>query len=282
MQIRSGSCAGVMIARASLHNFDEIERLGVAKGDKVLLERAGDVIPRIVRVLERGSGLRSSVSKVPKDCPLCREEYICAEEGLVAYRCVNPSCPRQLERRLIYFASRKAMDIEGLGESVAAQLIERSLVRSLADIYGLTAEQMGGLDLFGPKKAANLLQAVAASRSRGLARLLVALGIPNIGEKGARLLAQQFRSLSALMQASEDELLAVPEMGQVSVLAVRTFFSHASVKDLIASFGGFWCGYGGKGFCQQGFIIRKVFRIHRGTFTLYSWGCRSQGSSFRC
>lgn len=265
------ACAGVMIARASLHNFDEIERLGVAKGDKVLLERAGDVIPRIVRVLERGSGLRSSVSKVPKDCPLCREEYICAEEGLVAYRCVNPSCPRQLERRLIYFASRKAMDIEGLGESVAAQLIERSLVRSLADIYGLTAEQMGGLDLFGPKKAANLLQAVAASRSRGLARLLVALGIPNIGEKGARLLAQQFRSLSALMQASEDELLAVPEMGQVSVLAVRTFFSHASVKDLIARLAAFGVVMEEKASVSRGLLSGKSF-VFTGELSRYTRG----------
>ncbi|MEI6437593.1 MAG: NAD-dependent DNA ligase LigA [Candidatus Omnitrophota bacterium] len=231
------ACAGVVVSRATLHNFDEIERLGVAPGDRVLIERAGDVIPKIVKVVAKGSS-PALVRKVPSDCPACREEFICADEGMVAYRCINPECPKQLERRLVHFASRGALDIEGLGESVAAQLVGKKLVRSVADIFYIPREQWLGLEQFGDKKADNLLGAIAQSRTRGLSRLLFALGIPNIGQKAARLLASRFGSLNVLMGARVEDLMSVPEMGDVSSRALRRFFDQRESRDLIARLSG--------------------------------------------
>ncbi len=227
------ACAGVMVSRATLHNFEEIDRLGVAKGDRVLIERAGDVIPKVVKVVERCLK-RTVVRKVASDCPVCREDFICADEGMVAYRCMNPECPRQLERRIVHFASRGAMDIEGLGESVASQLVDKAIVHCVADIFTFSREQLLGLEFFGPKKADNLLKAVAASRSRGLSRLIFGLGIPNIGQKASELLARRFSSMSALMAASLEDLRSVPEMGIVSSGALVKFFGQEETRALIA------------------------------------------------
>lgn len=231
-------CAGVVVSRATLHNFEEVARLDICAGDRVLLERAGDVIPKIVKVVAR-SEKRAPLSKVPANCLSCREDFICADEGMVAYRCVNPQCPRQLERRIVHFASRDAMDIEGLGESVVAQLVERALIRSAADLYALTRDQLLPLDLFGPKKADNLLKAIAESRTRGLSRLLLGLGIPNIGQKASQLLARRFGSLESLMGAGADELMQVPEMGEVSARAVIRFFANPEIKEMIFRLKGF-------------------------------------------
>jgi DNA ligase (NAD+) len=226
------ACAGVMVSRATLHNFEEIERLDVCRGDRVLLERAGDVIPKIVKVVGRAE-VRSTVSKIPADCPICRSDFICADEGFVAYRCINLECPKQLERRLVHFASRAAMDIEGLGMSVAAQLVDKKIVSSLADIYTLTTDRLLGLEFFGPKKADNLVSAVDQSRSRGLSRLIFGLGIPNVGVKASQLLARRFGSMAALMAAELEPLMAVPEMGHVTAAAVRAFFAQEGARSLI-------------------------------------------------
>lgn len=226
------ACAGVTVSRATLHNFEEIERLGIAKGDRVLIERAGDVIPKVVKVVERHP-VRAAVSKVPVDCPACREDFICADEGMVAYRCVNPECPRQLERRIVHFASRGAMDIEGLGETAAAQLVERKIVRSIADLFSMTREPLLELDLFGVRRADNLLLAVNGCRSRGLSRLLFGLGIPNIGEKVSGQLARRFVSMEALMAAPLDVLMGVPDMGAVCSRALLTFFAQNETRALI-------------------------------------------------
>ena len=227
------ACAGVMIARATLHNFDEIKRLGVNAGDRVLLERAGDVIPKIVKVLEKHS---KGEFVLPKVCPSCNGKIQKEKEIDVAYRCLNPSCPKQLERLLVHFASRGAMDIEGLGESVIQEILDKKLISDLADIYFLKKEQLLDLDLFADKKAENLLKAITTSKSRPLSKFLFGLGIANIGIKAAVNLAGHFRSLDAIINACAEELQAIDEMGPVMARSVVEYFKQPQVKKLLARF----------------------------------------------
>jgi DNA ligase (NAD+) len=228
------ACGGVMISRATLHNFDEVRRLGIAKGDRVLIERAGDVIPKIIKVVELAAA-RASVPKVPVDCPACREDFICEEEGAVAYRCINPACPRQLERRLVHFSSRKAMDIEGMGEAVVRQLLEKGLVKSLADVYALRKEDLLVLEFFGDKKADKLLTAIHQSKTRPLSRLMFGLGILNIGEKASLSLAKKFERMEALTAADKTALMGVQDIGEVSASALERFFCQPETRTLIAA-----------------------------------------------
>ncbi len=225
-------CAGVTISRATLHNFDEIKRLGVKIGDRILLERAGDVIPKVIKVVE-SSKEASAHFKVPKRCPECGGEIAKEKDEEVAYRCINPSCPKQLERSLVHFASRKAMDIEGLGEAVVVQLLERKLVSSLADIYFLKKEDLLTLDLFADKKAENLLSAVEKSKKQPLSRLLFALGIANIGEKAAYTLAQRFLTLDKVSSAKADDFNEIHEVGEVMASSIEDYFKQAETKKLI-------------------------------------------------
>lgn len=232
-------CGGVTIARATLHNFDEIERLGVAAGDRVLIERAGDVIPKIVKVLERVPE-RKAVRKLPTDCPLCREEFVVKalagqESDGVLHRCINPECPRQLERRLVHFAARDAMDIDGMGEAAVRQLLEKGLVRTVADIYTLDTDALLKLDLFGAKKAAQLLAAVKQSCERPLSRLIFALGIANIGVKASQALARHFGSMEALSAAGEADICAVADLGEVSASAVVEYFAREAVRRQVSA-----------------------------------------------
>ncbi|MEI8011326.1 MAG: NAD-dependent DNA ligase LigA [Candidatus Omnitrophota bacterium] len=232
-------CGGVTIARATLHNFDEIERLGVSVGDRVLIERAGDVIPKIVKVVDRAQ-VREQVKALPTDCPACRPEFVvtslAGQEGEgVLQRCVNPECPRQLERRLVHFASRDAMDVDGMGGAAVRQLLEKGLVRTVADIYSLEKEALLGLDLFGEKKAVQLLAAVDQSKKRPLARLLYALGIPNIGIKASQTLARHFGSMGALSAAREEDVRAVVDMGEISAAAVTQYFMKDVTRRLITA-----------------------------------------------
>jgi DNA ligase (NAD+) len=224
-------CGGVTISRATLHNFDEIERLGVHQGDRVLLERAGDVIPKIVKVVESAGG-RTAVPRVPTNCPACREDFICSQEDGVILRCNNPMCPKQLERRILHFASRNAMDIEGLGESVVRQLIEKGLASSVGDIYALQKDVLLGLKLFGDKKANNLLAAIERSKTQSLSRLIHGLGIVNIGEKASLLLARRFKTMEALSKASEEAILSVHEIGEVSAAALLKYFAQPETHRL--------------------------------------------------
>ncbi len=227
------ACAGVMISRATLHNFDEIRRLGVNAGDRVLLERAGDVIPKIVKVLEKHS---KSEFIIPKTCPSCNGKIQKEKEEDVAYRCLNPSCPKQLERLLVHFASRGAMDIEGLGESVVGELLDKGLARDLADIYFLKKEQLLELDLFADKKADNLLKGIDKSKSRPLSKFLFGLGIANIGIKAAVNLAGHFGSLDAIINAHAQDLQAIDEVGPVMAESVVEYFKQPQVKKLLAKF----------------------------------------------
>lgn len=221
--------AGVTISSATLHNFDEVARLGVADGDKVLIERAGEVIPRVVKVVEKGKGKKVSP---PSQCPVCAGA-VEKEEELVAYACVNPSCPAQIKRGLLHFASRDAMDIEGFGDVVVEQVVDKKLVADFAGIYALRKEDLLTLELFKDKKAENLLAQIAKSKEQPLSRLLYALGIRHVGEKTARVLAQRFPELDAVAGATEEELTAVKEIGPVVAATIRRFFDQSQVKGLL-------------------------------------------------
>jgi DNA ligase (NAD+) len=216
-----------------LHNFDENTRLGVNVADRVLLERAGDVIPKIVKVLEKHS---KGVFVPPEVCPSCKGNIQKEKEEDVAYRCLNPSCPKQLERLLVHFASRGAMDIEGLGEAVVEQLLAKRSVSDLADIYFLKKEQLLDLDFFAGKKADNLLEAIITSKSRPLSKLLYGLGIANIGTKAAVNLAGHFGSLDAIINARAEALQDIDEIGPVMAQSVVAYFQQPQVRQLLGKF----------------------------------------------
>ncbi len=229
-ELKPVECGGVTIRHATLHNFDEIRRLGIKEGDRVLIERAGEVIPKVVKVVQsRGK----KAVRIPLFCPICKGKVVKESEEEVAYRCINPSCPAQLERGLLHFASRSAMDIEGMGESVVAQLVKKGLVRSLIDIYHLSKEQLLSLELFKDKKADNLLRAIENSKKRPLSRLLYALGIRHVGEKAAVILAQRFSNLDRLMKAKVSDLVAIHEIGQVMAESIVDFFNSKVAKQLV-------------------------------------------------
>ena len=228
-------CAGVTISRATLHNFDEIKRLGVNTGDRVLLERAGDVIPKVVEVVEKKKSGKN-IFKVPTRCPECKGSIVKVKDEQVAYRCINPSCPKQLERSLIHFASRGAMDIEGLGESAVLQLIENGYLKDLADIYYLKREEILGLDLFKEKKTDNLLSAIEESKKRPLSKFLFGLGICNVGEKAAAILAEEYGHLDNLIRAPKEDLEKIHEIGEVTAETIAEFFKTTSAKALIKKF----------------------------------------------
>jgi DNA ligase (NAD+) len=223
-------CSGVIISNATLHNFDEIERLGLREGDRVLIERAGDVIPKVVKVVEQ---LGKHPYKKPLKCPACQGKIVKEKEQDVAYRCINSNCPAQLERALLHFASRDALDIEGLGEAVVAQLVEIGRLKSLADIYKLKINDLLQLELFKEKKANNLLEAIKRSKQQPLARLIFALGIRHVGQKAAYTLAAEFGNLDKLMRADISVLDQIPEIGQVMAASINAYFSLAETKKLI-------------------------------------------------
>lgn len=225
-------CGGVTISNATLHNFDEIKRLGVNAGDRVLLERAGDVIPKIVKVVEQA---RTTIAPfvVPKTCPACGGEIAKVRTDEVAYRCLNASCPKQLERGLIHFASRGAMDIEGMGEQAVTQLLAKGCIHDFADVYFLKQDQLLQLELFKEKKAGNLLKAIEKSKTRPLSRLVYGLGINNIGQKAASVLARRFGTLDELEKASPETIDAIPDMGEVMADSIVRFFRQPATKELI-------------------------------------------------
>ncbi len=224
--------AGTRVSRVSLHNADEIERKDIRVGDTVVVEKAGKVIPHVVRVeLEKRTGQEKQFH-FPAKCPVCAGATA-RDEGGVYIRCLNPSCPAQLKERLRFFAHRQAMDIEGLGPALIEQLVDQGLVRSLPDLYGLTLEQLLELERMGEKSARNLLEGIEASKGRGLARLLTGLGIRHVGERNAKLLAEEFGDIDELLQASEDQLAQVAGFGPVVAASVHQFFQSQSGRKTI-------------------------------------------------
>lgn len=215
---------GVTVSNASLHNMDEVERKDIRIGDQVVVERAGDVIPYVVRALtDRRSG-KEKKFKMPPRCPAC-DSPIIREEGAAAYRCIGMSCPAKLRESVRHFASKHALDIDGLGDKLVAQLIEHRLVHNVADLYELTKDQLVKLERLAEKSAQNLLDAIAGSKRTTLPRLINGLGIPQVGEHMAELLAEHFGSLEALAQATEEELLSIREVGPETAREIRSFFS---------------------------------------------------------
>lgn len=226
-------CGGVTISRATLHNFDEISRLGVRIGDRVIIERAGEVIPKIVKVVKSVRKAKKKTFHIPSHCRVCGGEIVKEKEKEVAYRCPNPLCPAQLERGLTHFASRQAMDIEGMGQAVVEQMVSKKLVRDFARIYTLKKEELLKLDLFAEKKAGSLIAAIEKSKSQPLSRLLFALGIRHAGEKAAYVLANKFGTMDKLAQATQDELKDIPEIGPIMAAAIVNFFRSPQAKQLI-------------------------------------------------
>ncbi|MFH0917831.1 MAG: NAD-dependent DNA ligase LigA [Candidatus Omnitrophota bacterium] len=223
-------CSGVIISNATLHNFDEIARLGLRVGDRVLIERAGDVIPKVVKVVEQ-RGKRPY--RKPQKCPACQGKIVKEKAQDVAYRCINSNCPAQLERALLHFASRDALDIEGLGEAVIIQLVKLGFLKSLADIYKLKIADLLQVELFKEKKANNLLEGIKKSKQAPLARLIFALGIRHVGQKAAYTLAMEFGSLDKLMQAELSDLDKIPEIGEVMAGSIVDYFALSQTKNLI-------------------------------------------------
>ncbi|MGQ9779676.1 MAG: NAD-dependent DNA ligase LigA [Bacillota bacterium] len=225
--------AGSTVSRATLHNEDYIREKDIRIGDTVVVRKAGDVIPEVVRVLsERRTGAER-VFVMPTRCPECGADVV-RLEGEVAARCVGAACPAQLREGIIHFASRNAMNIEGLGPQIIAQLIETGLIHDAADLYRLREEDLVELERFGPKSAANLVRAIAATRENELARLIFALGIRHVGENVARVLAEHFRSMDALAAASEEELLAIPAIGPKIAASIVSYFREEQNRRLLA------------------------------------------------
>lgn len=229
------ACGGVIISRATLHNFEEIERLAVNQGDQVLVERAGDVIPKIIKVVSKKSSGKS-IFAIPKVCPECGSPIFKDKMEGVAYRCLNSSCPKIIEKCLVHFASRGAMDIEGLGESAVIQLLEKGFVKDLADIYFLKIDKLLTLDLFAEKKATKLIQAIEISKHKPLSKFLFGLGIPHVGQKVAMLFARHFRSIESLLKAKPQELLQVHEIGEIIADATFNYFSSKKTIALMQKF----------------------------------------------
>lgn len=216
---------GVEISNATLHNQDEIDRKDVRIGDTVIVQRAGDVIPEIVAVVKEKRTGRERKFTMPRTCPACGAK-VERQEGEVIARCVNIACPAQIKGRIEHFASRGAMDIEGLGEKLVNQLVDTGLVKSPADLYFLTKESLVALERMGEKSAQNLLDAIEASKTRPLARCIFALGIRHVGEHVAEILAEEFGSLDALIKADEARLSATREIGPTLARSIRQFFDN--------------------------------------------------------
>ena len=222
--------SGVTVTRATLHNEDEIARLGVEIGDTVLLERSGDVIPKVVRVVQQGPERRPFA--MPRACPVCGGEVV-REPGEAASRCINTNCPARLRESVLHFASRGVMDIDGMGDALVDQLVAAKLVAGVADIYRLTLEQLLELERMGEKSAKKILANIDASRSKPLARVLNGLGIPFVGERTAQILGDTFGSLDAIAEASLELLQEAEEVGPKVAHSIHEYFREERNRALI-------------------------------------------------
>ena len=224
--------AGTTVSMATLHNANEVGRKDVRNGDRVIVEKAGDIIPQVVRVVDPDRGDRAPRWVMPARCPRCQSALVRAEDEAV-WRCENTSCPAKLQRGLEHFAARHAMNIEGLGESLIARLIAEGLISSYADIYKLTQERLEQVERLGKKSAANLVDQIERSKARDFWRLIFGLGIRHVGERGAQALAGEFGTMDALLAASEEQLQAVPDIGSVVAASVREYLDQPQNRALI-------------------------------------------------
>ncbi|WP_369901348.1 NAD-dependent DNA ligase LigA [Bacillus manliponensis] len=227
--------AGTIVRRASLHNEDLIREKDIRIGDHVVVKKAGDIIPEVVNVLfEKRTGEEEEF-RMPTHCPACDSELV-RLEGEVALRCINPVCSAQIREGLVHFVSRNAMNIDGLGERVITQLFEADYIRTFADLYTLTKEQLLQLERFGEKSASNLVQAIEASKENSLEKLLFGLGIRHVGAKAARTLAEHFETMDNIKEATEEELIAINEIGEKMAQSIVAYFNNEDVQHLITQF----------------------------------------------
>jgi DNA ligase (NAD+) len=224
--------AGTVVARASLHNEDEIKRLGVKLGDYVLIEKSGEIIPQILQFIESRRDGDEVEYEFPKNCPVCDAEAV-RPEGEAVTRCTNPDCPAKVKARILYFAARKAMDIEGLGDILVEKLVDQGIVKDVADLYLLDVETVANLERMAEKSATNLINQIENSKTRGLQRLLYGIDIRHVGERYAKILANHFRSIDRLAEASVEELDAIHEIGETVAVSVFNFFQNPRNQDLI-------------------------------------------------
>lgn len=240
--------SGTTVSRASLHNRDEIERLDVRRGDHVLVEKSGEIIPKVMEVLKEKRKKALPKFKFPDRCPVCggRAE---SWAGEVAVRCVNFGCPAQLKARIRHYAQRDAMDIEGLGEVWINTFVDKGLIKGLADIYRLDFDKVKNLERMGEKSAQNLFSGIEASKKRPLQRLIYGLGILNVGEHAADLLARRFKSLDRLAETNQDELSALREIGPVTAESIVRFFREPGTKKVLTEL------------CQAGVRIDRVEKV---------------------
>ena len=223
--------AGTTVSNASLHNFDQVERVGVRVGDTILVEKAGEIIPQVVAVLHAKRRDDAKSIRPPKSCPACSQPAV-RDEGGVYLRCTNPSCGAQLRRRLKFFAARSQMDIEDLGPALIDQLVHSGMVTDFADLYHLEADQLAALERMAAKSSQNVIDAIAASKSAGLVRVLAALGIRHVGARAADVLAAHFADADAIADASVDELTEIDEIGPVIAESVHQFFASEAGRGI--------------------------------------------------
>jgi DNA ligase (NAD+) len=230
--------SGTTVTHASLHNMDEIERKDIREADTVVIHKAGEIIPQVIKVLKKKRRRGTRRFKMPVGCPVCGAKLF-KEAGEVAWRCVNASCPAMVKGRLLHFASRGALDIEGLGEKLVDQLVDQRIVQDLADLYALTAEQVASLDRMGQKSADNLIAALEASKQRPFHRLLYGLGIRHVGSHVARVLVQRFGSMEEIRDADPEDVAAVPGIGSAVAESVQNFFADRENVELVERLAGF-------------------------------------------
>ncbi|HDQ03340.1 MAG TPA: NAD-dependent DNA ligase LigA [Deltaproteobacteria bacterium] len=226
---------GVMVSRATLHNEDEIRKKDIREGDTVVIQRAGDVIPEVVKVVDPDKKGRKKEFEMPDKCPECNSEVV-KLEGEVAYRCVNLACPAQLKEHIRHFASRGALDIEGLGEKLSAQLFDAKLIADPADLYFLTKEKILELDRQADKSAQNLIDSIARAKNPPLDKFIYALGIRHVGERTAKLLAERFGSIENLMAAEMEDLTIINEIGPEIASSIVEFFHEPKNKAVMKKF----------------------------------------------
>ncbi len=231
-QMKPVRVAGVMVSRATLHNQDEIDKKRIHIGDTVIVQRAGDVIPEIVKTVGPSSRENDPPFRIPDTCPVCGSRVV-RLEGEVAHRCINLDCPAQIREHLKHFVSRGGMDIEGLGEKLIAQLLDRGIVKDPADLYDLTAEELANLERMGVQSADNVMASLERSKTPPLEKFLFALGIRHVGEHVSKLLARRFGTLDAVMNATSDELLALKEIGPEIAASITSFFREPSNRRTI-------------------------------------------------
>ena len=221
--LRPVAVGGVEVSRATLHNEDEIGRKDIRIGDAVIVTRAGDVIPEVVRVVDAGRPDRGAPFRMPGRCPVCGEDVV-RPPGEAIRRCVNINCPAQIKGRIEHFASKRAMDIDGLGTKLVEQLVDRDIIRDVSDLYYLDRDTLAGMDRMAEKSARNIIDAIGASKKRPFARFIYGLGIRHVGEHVSDLLAERFGDMDKLMAADTETLLAVPEIGPEAASSIISFF----------------------------------------------------------